>query len=645
MRETIDKAEAVVDGAGPWNNATSPPVEVFTAVNLSLAEYDLPAHMSDASVLAELFSLLDLPRDAVTFPVERLLLAAISHHRDERRALSDTRLAEVGAKLRAAALNDTASVDAHGASRVRLEDVWSVAASNETVHTLLIEALQLMEASVDAADDDVWARLLEHAEMSTADAAASVRLPDAYTAVPDAAAADTTAADAAADTSVSESAGGPTVLHTAFVSVRARRASEARVQSAFEELIAAVRAEDPSLAADEARKAVTTGRYEAARIRLLTTLLGRAASGGVVGAAEVLTAHEQRVATDGGGIVVDDSPVDAAADEPNFSNGDPDVELSPEAVVAWANELATLQSRRAASARAEVGSGAEEAKETAKHEHYARLLKLPRLIDETLSSWIDPSEDLSDKQIFHELLRMMGLVDTVEPRLMRAMIEAVKQHRLRREREEIEKGDWADSGPESLTLRSKARLAHPTSVRKASAMVNHAGDGSDFAIFVATLLHAIGAHVRVSLGCSRNVTIPPAAPDGPPWVVAAHQARVAAEPWRGEAVQVCQTFAEVRLGRNPQKISTWVRTWLPGSRWLGKQYHYRLDRDGYAWLNLDWIDGASVQRPGAPFKPFETATIYYPHELRWETEGDVLDSLGQPKLKDAPIEALKMGVR
>ena len=65
-------------------------------------------------------------------------------------------------------------------------------------------------------------------------------------------------------------------------------------------------------------------------------------------------------------------------------------------------------------------AAAEARVEAKKHEHYARLLKLPRLIDETLATWIDPTEDLSDKQIFHELLRMMGLVDAVEPRLMRA---------------------------------------------------------------------------------------------------------------------------------------------------------------------------------------------------------------------------------
>ena len=65
----------------------------------------------------------------------------------------------------------------------------------------------------------------------------------------------------------------------------------------------------------------------------------------------------------------------------------------------------------------------------------------------------------------------------------------------------------------------------------------------------------------------------------------------------------------------------------------------------YAWLSLDWIDGGGVQRPGAPFKPFDSTTIYYPHELRWEVEGQDTDSQGQAKLKVAPLEMIKMGVR
>ena len=597
---------------------------IYSALNTSLAEYDLPTTMSDTAVLDELFSLLDMARDTVSLRVERRLLAAIRRHREERAVVMAARLHDVLTKVRAAALNDTSATDALGRPLLKLEEVWSLAACNETMNAVLVEALQLMEATIDTPDDEVWTRLLMLSNMSEADMQRALPL-------------------AVDETSDVASAAGSTILRAAFASTRARRASDARLQESFEELIAAVRAEDPNLAAEEERKSATLQRYEANRARWLGALLKRAAELGVAGAAEAAAKaatadaeYAARASTDGESAEARDAPEKTVDDS---------VEMSAESVAAWHAELERLQSKRAAGLKAGGAVSQEEAKEKEKHEHYARLLKLPRLVAETLSSWIDPTEDLSDKQIFHELLRMMGLVESVEPRLMRAMIEAVKQHRLRREREAIERGDWAEHGPESLAMRPGWRQAHPSSVRRASAMVNHAGDGSDFAVFVATLLHSIGAHVRLSLGCSKNITIPPPPPDGPPWAVAAHHAAVAAEPWRGETTQVCQLSAEVRLGRNPQKIQSWVRTWLPGSRWLGKTYFYRYDREGYAWLNLDWIDGAPLQRPGAPIKQFESTTIYYPHDLQWETEGEQLDSTGQPKPRNAPVEALKMGVR
>ena len=98
------------------------------------------------------------------------------------------------------------------------------------------------------------------------------------------------------------------------------------------------------------------------------------------------------------------------------------------------------------------------------------------------------------------------------------------------------------------------------------------------------------------------------------------------------------------MGKVPMKLVAWVRTLLPGSKWLGKAYHYRLDRHGYVWLNLDWVDTQRVQRPGVPYKPYATQTTYYP-SLLWETEGLEVDSAGAPKPKHSPSEALLIGVR
>ena len=92
-------------------------------------------------------------------------------------------------------------------------------------------------------------------------------------------------------------------------------------------------------------------------------------------------------------------------------------------------------------------------------------------------------------------------------------------------------------------------------------------------------------------------------------------------------------------------MAAWVRQVLPGSRWLGKAYSYRLDVQGYAWLNLDAIDGHRGQRPGAPYKAFASTTTFYPGSLVWEVDGGETDSAGQPCLKHSSHEKLQIGVR
>jgi hypothetical protein len=207
--------------------------------------------------------------------------------------------------------------------------------------------------------------------------------------------------------------------------------------------------------------------------------------------------------------------------------------------------------------------------------------------------------------------------------------------------------------------------------------------------------------VRLSIGCAHDVLLPTAPAEGaPPWEHAAYNAARVADPSEGPPATVCQLFAEVRLalepprlqpyasrlqlcalevaalctpphppphpththapvsphpcprcalqvrlGREPSKMAAWVRQVLPGSQWLGKAYSYRLDVQGYAWLNLDAIDGHRGQRPGTPYKAFATATTFYPGSLVWEVEGDETDSAGQPRLKHSPHEKLQIGVR
>ena len=419
----------------------------------------------------------------------------------------------------------------------------------------------------------------------------------------------------------------PLSTHRAFPCCLALHSAQAR----FEELIATVRAEDPTLAADETRKRLATERYEEKRLRFVMVVLQHAAT---AGSAKVAAVAQEALQTDGlallnaseasgNGAIGASTEGEGMAEEVEEEWAEA-VDNELRHVAQLAEELGTLRTKMLQ--RERVLLSPSEQADSRKHEHYARLLKLPRLIDETLTTWIDPADDLSDKQVFQELLRLMGLPETVEPRLMRAMVEAVKQHRLRREREEIERGDWASLGAEPLALRTQWRLAHPA-VRPFGTYVNVGGSGNEFALFLATLLNAIGAHVRLSIGCSDNVTISGGSPatDG--------------------VGRSCQMATEVRLGRNPSKLTPWVRTWLTGSRWLGKTYHYRLDREGYVWLNLDWVDGSRLQRPGVPFKSFDSLTTYYPSSLTWEVEGEELDSAGVPRPGHSPIESLHMGLR
>jgi len=172
---------------------------------------------------------------------------------------------------------------------------------------------------------------------------------------------------------------------------------------------------------------------------------------------------------------------------------------------------------------------------------------------------------------------------------------------------------------------AKARL--PT----ANALINVGGDGNDFAVFISAMLRAIGANVRLANGCAKaslQLTMPPA-------TVASGS----------DLVQVCQLQAEVRLGKTPVRITSWARSFLGGSKWVGKTYHYRLDAEGFAWLNLDFTDSRRIQRPGLPYKAFETQTIYYPDMLTWEVEGDEFDSTGQPRQPYSAVHTLNIGLR
>ena len=153
-------------------------------------------------------------------------------------------------QVRAVMTNDTEAIGSDGKPRLSLDECWRLGASNEALHHALAEALHWLETP--AADEDIspissispedggkadgggegeggaqWGRLLRLANLTQAEVDSGLRNP--------------------AD-------GDAALLGSAFVDVQARRGREAHAQLAFDELIATVRAEDPTLAAEEARK-------------------------------------------------------------------------------------------------------------------------------------------------------------------------------------------------------------------------------------------------------------------------------------------------------------------------------------------------------------------------------------------------------
>jgi hypothetical protein len=207
-----------------------------------------------------------------------------------------------------------------------------------------------------------------------------------------------------------------------------------------------------------------------------------------------------------------------------------------------------------------------------------------------------------------------------------------------------------DREPEGLDALQAAgwRRATPlgdwAKIRVSALLRDGGGDGSDFALVLAALLHSIGAKVRVSIIC-----LPPSKV---PFVDAS------ASDSSEQGGPACRMLTEARVGLTPTSAADWVARrhglGLGARGELPPRLHFRREAAGDTWLSLAWQPlpqlrsggiGSSEhryeQQPGGAYLPTPLDkddgsaasewTTFYPfdeHGCKWHVRGAEADSAG-----------------
>jgi hypothetical protein len=157
------------------------------------------------------------------------------------------------------------------------------------------------------------------------------------------------------------------------------------------------------------------------------------------------------------------------------------------------------------------------------------------------------------------------------------------------------------------------------------------GDGSDFALALAALVHSLGARVRLSVVC--------ASAEGT------------------SSGKHCRLLTEARVGYTPHRAAEWVgKRHASGQAGAGLEppdVHYRREPDGATWLSLTW-QGGDVYKyepmPGGAYVPAGMSgpvewTTFYPfdeHGCKWHVDGMDSDSTGRSH-SSAPVRSIPAG--
>ena len=172
------------------------------------------------------------------------------------------------------------------------------------------------------------------------------------------------------------------------------------------------------------------------------------------------------------------------------------------------------------------------------------------------------------------------------------------------------------------------------------------GDGSDFSLVLAALVHSLGGRVRLSVVCVPPNAVAAAA-------AASSSSAQSPEPPITYLQRRCRLVTEARVGLHPSRVVSWVAArHESGAGAVGvpaPRVHFRREVDGATWLSLGWRPGEAYPG-GAYLEPVDRLdeaewTTFYPfdeHGCKWHLRGTEADSSRKPH-SSPPVQSLLAG--
>ena len=173
------------------------------------------------------------------------------------------------------------------------------------------------------------------------------------------------------------------------------------------------------------------------------------------------------------------------------------------------------------------------------------------------------------------------------------------------------------------------------------------GDGSDFSLVLAALVHSLGGKVRLSVVCVPPNAVAAAA------AASSSSAAQSPEPPITYLQRRCRLVTEARVGLHPSRVVSWVAArHESGAGAVGvpaPRVHFRREVDGATWLSLGWRPGEAYPG-GAYLEPVDRLdeaewTTFYPfdeHGCKWHLRGTEADSSRKPH-SSPPVQSLLAG--